>query len=291
MKPSRSLFEDIRGLRHHIRVWGDPAYPLLFLLHGWMDASASFQFLVDALARRWQVIAPDWRGYGLSAWQPGGYWFPDYVADLEAILTRFSPDAPATLVGHSMGGNIACLYAGVRPQRVARLVNLEGLGLPPGKPADAPGRLARWLDQLADPPRLRAYAGFDELAVRLIESNPRLAPEKAAFLARHCGRQTASGEVYFAADPFHKVVNPYLYRIDEAMAFWRAITAPVLLTVAAESPIYRRVAAHADLYAAFKACFARLEEVIIEDAGHMLQHDQPGRVAAVIEEFLARHPG
>ena len=66
MKASRSEFLDIRGLRYHVRTWGNASAPKLFLLHGWMDVSASFQFVVDELRRDWHVIAPDWRGFGLS---------------------------------------------------------------------------------------------------------------------------------------------------------------------------------------------------------------------------------
>ena len=131
MKPSQSHILNVRGLRYHVRTWGDTADPKLVLLHGWMDVSASFQFLVDALRRDWYVIAPDWRGFGLSEWAPDGYWFPDYVADLDVLLRQLSPKAPVNLVGHSLGGNVAALYAGIRPARVARLVNLEGFGLPP----------------------------------------------------------------------------------------------------------------------------------------------------------------
>ena len=120
MKPSQSHILQIRGLRYHMRTWGDPRDPKLVLLHGWMDVSASFQFLVDALRRDWYVIAPDWRGFGLSEWVAGGYWFPDYIGDLEALVAQVSPDAPVSLVGHSMGGNVAGLYAGVRPARVAK---------------------------------------------------------------------------------------------------------------------------------------------------------------------------
>ncbi len=72
MKPSESVFVDIRGLRYHCRTWGDPAHPKLFLLHGWMDVSASFQFFVDALRGDWHAIAPDWRGYGLTRVERGG---------------------------------------------------------------------------------------------------------------------------------------------------------------------------------------------------------------------------
>lgn len=72
-KASRSEFHPIRGLRYHVRTWGEPGSPSMFLLHGWMDVSASFQFLVDSFTRDWRVIAPDWRGFGLSEWQRDGY--------------------------------------------------------------------------------------------------------------------------------------------------------------------------------------------------------------------------
>src|SRR5258706_374098 len=169
------------------------------MLHGWMDVSASFQFLVDALRRDWRVIAPDWRGFGLSEWaKSDGYWFPDYFADLDRLLEHFQPDSPATLVGHSMGGNVAAMYAGIRPERVAKLVNLEGLGLTGTRAEKAP---VRWV------------VGAESKAVEFLKLSPQ------------------------------------------------------------------------DL-AARKACFQRLTERVVPEAGHMLHHDQPERLAAMIEEFL-----
>src|SRR4051812_40115940 len=129
MRPSRSDFHTIRGLRYHVRTWGDPSHPALFCLHGYLDVSATFQFVVDALQHDWFVVAPDWRGYGLSDWCPQGYWIADYVGDLEILLQLYSPDAPARLVGHSMGSHVALLYAAARPERVDRVVALEGLVL------------------------------------------------------------------------------------------------------------------------------------------------------------------
>src|SRR3954468_18894750 len=84
MKTSFSNYLTIRGLRYHVRTWGERDRPHLFLLHGWMDVSASFQFLVEEFRREWHVVAPDWRGFGLTQWAREGYWFPDYYADLEA---------------------------------------------------------------------------------------------------------------------------------------------------------------------------------------------------------------
>jgi pimeloyl-ACP methyl ester carboxylesterase len=98
MKPSESHFLDIRGLRYHVRSWGSQGAPKLFFLHGWMDVSASFQFVVDALRADWHVLAPDWRGYGLTAWtRADSYWYPDYFADLERLLDHFQPDEPVNL--------------------------------------------------------------------------------------------------------------------------------------------------------------------------------------------------
>ncbi len=190
------------------------------------------------------------------------------------------------LVGHSMGGNVAAMYAGIRPERVAKLVNLEGLGLTGTRAERAPERYARWLAELAEKPAFRDYENFEALAERLRGNNSRLSGEKAAFLARHWGRSKPDGRVELASDPAHKLVNPVLYRVEEAEACWRKVAAPVLWVVGAESkaPEMLRLSS-ADL-AARKACFQRLTERVIPEAGHMLHHDQPERLAAVIEEFL-----
>src|SRR4029077_14225846 len=150
------------------------AGPKLFLLHGWMDVAASFQFLVDAFACDWYVIAPDLRGYGKSAWQPQGYWYADYIADLEALLDRYAPDEPANIAGHSLGGNVVLHYAGVRPARVRAVISLDGFGIPVEHATESPAKLARWLDALLDPMDFATYASFDAVANRLQKNNARL---------------------------------------------------------------------------------------------------------------------
>jgi pimeloyl-ACP methyl ester carboxylesterase len=288
MKPSQSQFVQIRGLRYHCRCWGDERAPKIFMLHGWMDVSASFQFLVDALRGTWRVIAPDWRGFGLTEWaKSDSYWFPDYFADLDALLDRFQADASVTLVGHSMGGNVAAMYAGIRPERVAKLVNLEGFGMAGARPEKAPERYARWLVELAgDKPSFRDYDSFDALAERLRGNNSRLSSDRAAFLARHWGMAKPDGRVALASDPAHKLVNPVLYRIEEVLACWRRVTAAVLWVSGAETKIPEMLKLSGEDLSARKASFQHLTERVVADAGHMLHHDQPERLAAVIEEFL-----
>lgn len=295
MTPSRSEFLTVRGLRLHVRHWGEPGAPKLFMLHGWMDMSASFQFMVDCLQGQWHVIAPDWRGFGLS--QRSGldtYWFPDYLADLDALLDHYAPaDGPTAainLLGHSMGGNIAGLYAGVRPQRVGKLVNLEGFGLPAARPAQYPGRVAKWLDELREPPVMRGYASLDEVAARLRKTNPRLSFERAAFLASHWAEQDRDGEWKILGDPAHKMTGPLPYRVDEIMAAWEAITAPVLWVEAEETDMWRWMGPKEQARAEIDRRMGHLKQVtarMVPQAGHMLHHDQPELLARMVEEFLA----
>lgn len=296
-RPSRSRYATIRGLRMHLREWGPAdAAPerRIFMLHGWMDVSASFQFVVDALDADWHVVAPDWRGFGRSAYANADcYWFADYIADLEFIVEHVQGDAPAHLVGHSMGGNIALTYAGARPARVRTLVNLEGFGLHATRPEQAPGRIAQWLDELKQGGSLRDYADRDEVAARLRRNNPRLAPERAAFLAEHWSEPDGRGRLRVAGDPAHRIVNPVLYRLDEMLACWRAITCPALMVLAADTDALRHVAADRDQALAevdrrFDAV-SGAERATIADAGHMLHHDRPEAIAALIMDFLYRH--
>lgn len=284
---SESQFVDIRGMRLHVRVWGKPEAPKLFLLHGWQDFSASFQFLVDALVGDWRCIAPDWRGFGQSQWNHDSYWFPDYIADLDGLLDHYSPDESVRLLGHSMGGNAACVYAGVRPQRVARLVTLEGFGLPACDPGDAPERYASWLDQIRQPHERRLYADRAALARRLQQMNPRLSGERATFLAEHFGIEEG-GSVVTASDPYHKLVAPYPYRLEEAKACWRCVTAPVLWVAGRDSTVMMMYHGLGDKdYQARLGCFKNIRQAVIDDAGHNLHHDQPERLAQLLEEFMA----
>ena len=285
MTSGLSEFVLLRQRRMRFRIWGDATAPRLFLLHGWGDVAASFQFVVDALRRDWRVIAPDWRGFGESQWNGGAYWFPDYIADLDALLEHYSPDEPARLVGHSMGGNVATLYAGIRPGRVAGIVNLEGFGLQPTDPADAPDRYGRWLDQLRAEAGFRTYPDHAAFAARLRHDNPRLTQDRAAFLAEHLAETTAGG-VRLAADPCHRWVNPILYRIEEAKACWRRVTAPVLWVRGADSGFLREYIPAADDYRERLACLADARDVLLAECGHNIHHDRPEDVARLIEEFF-----
>jgi len=287
MRPSRSRFEAVRGLGIHVREWGEPGAPKLFLLHGWMDVSASFQFLVDDFARDWHVIAPDWRGFGLSDWAAHGYEFPDYFADLDALLDRLSPGEPARIVGHSLGGNVLMAYAGIRPARVSRLVSLEGFGGHWYGPERAPAHFERWLDQQREAPAFRPYGSLDDVARRLRKNNPRLTPEQAAFLAPHWARPTAGGGVVLRADPRHKQLHAQQTRLDEIFACWRRITCPVLWVMASDAGKQGFRLDTPEQFAERRGSVPGLVLETLDGCGHMLHHDQPAALARRIETFLS----
>ena len=136
-------------------------------LHGWADTGSTFQFVVDTLCSEWRVVAPDWRGFGRSSCRCTSYWFPDYLADLHALLDIYSANEPVRLIGHSMGANVGSLYAGTMPERVRAFVNVEGFGLPDSDPGNAPGRYRAWIEQSTGAPGFSEYPDLEALAARL----------------------------------------------------------------------------------------------------------------------------
>jgi len=277
----------LRGLRHHVTRWAGTDVEPVFLLHGWMDTGDTFQFLVDALPEERTCIAPDWRGFGRSEWPADGYWFPDYYADLEALLDHYAPGGAVTLVGHSMGGNIATMYAGIRPERVRRVVCIEGFGLSRTQPGQAPARYREWLGQVREPPKFARFPSVEAFAHLLARRNPRLTPERAAFIAAAWTERLPDGGVQVRSDPAHKRANPVLYRREEAEACWREIEAPVLYVIAEQSEFLPRHGADA-LPENMARHIRRLEPCRIPEASHMVHHEQPELLAREIEAFLER---
>jgi len=266
------------------------------MLHGWMDVAASFQFVVDALPTERHVIAIDWRGFGATDTPPiDTYFFPEYLGDLELVLDAlFGVDrGPIDLLGHSMGGNVALLYSGVRPDRVRRLVNLEGFGMPRSRPEQAPKRVAFWLVSLKKEETLRPYESLEAVAARLQKTNPLLRSDRAHWLAGHWAKRVpgVNGEAdtwHLLADPNHKRSSPIMANVDEWLEFWKRITAPVLWIEGDRTDVgiwwgdrYTKTEFHERLNVVRQA-----ERHVVAPAGHMLHHDCPEDVARLVESFL-----
>ena len=166
LRPARHETIRVRGLDIHLRRWGPaPAAgeaPVI-LLHGFQDTGDTFQFLVDAFERDWPLAALDWRGFGRSGWAQDGYWFPDYLADLDRLLDLLSPGGPARLVGHSMGGNVASLYAGSSRACALRRQS-RGFRSAAHFARGCAGTATQVARASQDVPPLKAYDSFEQLA-------------------------------------------------------------------------------------------------------------------------------
>lgn len=284
-RPATRQVRRFRDLDFQFYRWdGADPRPVL-LLHGWGDTGETFQFLADCLPRDRTLIAFDARGFGRTSWPQEGYWFPDYLADLDAILAALSPDGPVDLVGHSMGGNIALLYAGVRPERVRRVVSLEGFGMLPTQAEQAPSRYREWLDEIRDGVAFATYDDFAHFSKILGRRNPRTSPERVEFIAQSWGRARADGRIELRADPRHKRVNPVLYQVEQAEACWKQVASRVLMVAGDQSEFAKRVSGDANRQR-LATLFRDIAFATVAGAGHMLHHEQPEAVAAVIEQAL-----
>ncbi len=288
--PPRSSYLMIRGLRYHVRSWGREGAPKLFMLHGWMDCSASWQFFANAFRRDVHLIAPDWRGYGLSEWgHTDTYWYPELIGDLDHLVSHYSPHEPINLLAHSMGGGLASLYAGTRPERIARYVNMEAYGMMDDAGTHTPQRYEQWLKRLQHRARSPGFGSYEEMAARLRKTNGNLTEPRSLYLAHHLGKTNADGRIVLRCDPRHKdfFSNPVMYLLEEVRACWKNITAPVLWIEAddgTDDSRQKRIGAAG--IAERKSHIRNRRDVFFDSTSHQVHIERPERLAAEVERFF-----
>lgn len=273
-----------QGLRLHFTDWGNPLAPPLLLVHGGLDHGRSWDHLAQALRPNFHVVAPDLRGHGCSAWATGSsYSLADHVYDLTSLV-KFLGFEKVTIVGHSMGGMVSLTYTGAFPEKVSRLVVLDGVtNFPARKIKPVAVRIAEWvgdLDKFAQR-KVHNYPSVADGAERILHRNPRLTREQALHLATHGLKQNADGSFSWKFDPYLRARAPYRLSLEDHVGLWSRIQCPTLLVSGTESflpdPAAAGVMAH----------FRQAELVKIAGAGHWLQHDKPDQVREIIERFLA----
>ena len=275
----------IRGLSYNIRRWGKKGAKPILMLHGTRDSSITFQFVFDQLEGEWEVVAPDWRGHGFTE-RAHSYWFHDFVADLSAILDLLFPARAVPLVGHSLGGNVAGIFAGLRPERVSHLISLDGFGPYANHlPVDPVALLCRFLD--VDEREGRAYPDLSAMTVRLQQANPRLTRSQAAFLAEHSSRTGHDGRRYWLYTSSFERSIPTFRNLEEWGLIWARITAPVLWVLSDDQRLNAPVRDPEEM-ARRSALMPHVELRQVPHTSHNLHHDEPAQVAQLIEAFLAK---
>ncbi len=285
---AREKTVDVLGLPIHYLEWGTPIGEPLVLVHGFLDQARSWEPLVGFLQQRMDrplwMVAPDCRGHGDSGWVgAGGYYhFPDYVFDLDCVIRALHVNR-FKLVGHSMGGTIAFLYAGTFPKRVTRLVLIEGLGPVGMNFSDAPTKMERWMAEVHERGRnhFHEYSSVEAGARQLQKTNARLNNDLALELARDGMKQNSRGKWVWKFDPLHRTTAPQPFYSFQAIEFLRRIDCPVLIVEGKESHQTQRPDQQARLDALHDK-----RRIRVDHAGHMVHQDNPEALADLLVDFL-----
>ncbi len=276
------------GIDYRVLEWlpDSPAKATALLLHGYMDAGSTWDLVVPRLAAAGlRVLAPDLRGYGETGRVgAGGYYhFPDYIFDVADVIRAMAPATPLFLVGHSMGGTVATLYAGTFPEHVTKLALLEGVG-PPDNPFElAPVRMRRWIDDVRavrSRGEERAMASHDEALKRLKANHASVDDdvlrERLPHLVRH------APPLAWKHDPLHKTASPMPFFAKTYMAFAKNVVCPTLFVEG--GPLGYHPPDEGERLAAF----AQLERATLDGAGHMMHWTRPLELADILVDFWKR---
>ena len=272
-------------LKLHYVDWGNADKPLLVLIHGGRDHARSWDWVAADLRRDYHVVAPDLRGHGDSQWVIGGsYSMIDYTLDIATILSVLD-EFPMIIIGHSLGGSIALQYAGTYPDRVAKLIAIEGLGPPPSLIRDTPAdeRMRHWIAEMRALARRhpRRYPTVEAAVIRMQEANPRLTAEQARHLTIQGCYRDEDGTYLWKFDNCVRAASPYLFNMKDARELWSQITCPVLLFRGTES-----WASDPEKDGRATA-FRHYELVNVPEAGHWVHHDQLEVFLRESRRFLA----
>ncbi len=279
------------GLRHHVMTWspeGPQPEATVLCCHGYLDIGWSWRQVAERLVQAGRrVVSFDWRGHGSTEWVGAGgyYYFMDYVPDLADLIDAVVPGR-LHLVGHSMGGGISLHYAGAFPERMEKLVVMEGLGPPWAPKPPQPGRTKDWVvgmrKALAKRQAPSTYDSLEEIVARMRRKNPELGDEIGLELAERASRQIATPEGPKRAwtwDPMQKSHGPVEFDKEHLFSFMREITSPVLYMHGEKG--YRWPDQDDRL-----GHLGDVRTLELAGVGHMLHWFAPDAVADALNEFL-----
>jgi pimeloyl-ACP methyl ester carboxylesterase len=275
------------GLSHHVLEWQSPAASAtVLLLHGFADAAATWDLVAAPLALAgFRVVAPDLRGFGDGPRVASGgyYYFPDYIHDVADIVEALvPPSAPLFVVGHSMGGTVATLYAGSFVDRPARLAVLEGAGPPDMGPEVAPDRMRNWIDGVRSARQRgdRTLSSRDEALKRLAANHPHVPEDVIRSRLEGLARPLPDGRWAWKADPTHLTRTPIPFSAAGWMAFARRVKCPVLFV--SGGPLGWHPPGEADRIGSYP----HVKNAEIPGAGHMMHWTRPVELTQMLLEFF-----
>ena len=272
-------------LRLHYVDWGNEDAPHLLLIHGGRDHCRNWDWVASELRDEYHVIAPDLRGHGDSQWMiGGGYSHIDYVYDIAQLIQQ-KRMSPVTVLGHSLGGSVSLIYAGLYPDTVNRLISIEGMG-PSwsrlGKSSVINQRLHGWIKDLRQlSARIpRRYASLEDAFHRMQTENPHLTSEQARHLTIHGSNQNEDGTYSWKFDNYVRAFSPLGLNAEEIEELYSRIACPTLLIYGTESW------ANNPALDGRASSFKDVSIQGIENAGHWSHHDQFDEFMRILTKFL-----
>ena len=274
-------------LRLNFVDWGNPEAPPLLLLHGGRDHCRNWDWVAERLRSDWHIIAPDLRGHGDSAWSPdGNYSVAAHLYDLAQLIHQQKLE-PVTIISHSFGAHLSLRYAGIFPDKVKRLVAIEGVFAPGRKfsndvEATVAERLRSWIgdERKMAGRQPRRYATIEDAFRRMIEVNQRLSTFQARHLTQHGMNQNEDGTFSWKFDNYVRNRSPHDVTSEELEELWGNITCPMLHLYGSDSwmedpEITGRM-----------GLFRNARLVKFDGAGHWVHHDQLDAFVQAVREFL-----
>jgi pimeloyl-ACP methyl ester carboxylesterase len=282
---AREITIDLPHIKLAAKVWGDESLHPLLALHGWFDNAGSFDRIAPLLCTHFHIVAIDFPGHGRSQWRLAGVWYHyvDYVSDIIATIralgwTKFS------LLGHSLGGTVASVFAACRPDNVDRLILIEALGPIAGDSSLTLAQFQRGMDQREsyDEKSLRVFAREDDaISARRKVNN---FSEGAAIAIVSRGIKSVDGGFSWSSDPRLTLATPVRLTEEQILAMLKGISAKTLLVLAQpEAPYLPRETMQRRI-----DCVSNIEVHRIA-GGHHLHLEDAAPIAALIETFVAEN--
>jgi pimeloyl-ACP methyl ester carboxylesterase len=268
----------LNGLGFHVTEWGAPdAWPIV-MMHGIRGYAETFAGIAQALQPTHRVIAFDQRGRGESDWDPAwNYHTEAYVSDLEALIDALALPR-LDLLGHSMGGINAIVYAARHPGRLRRLV-IEDAGPGAFEASEGATRIRR---ELANTPA--TFADWDAAAAFMRALRPTVTEEARQQRLRSMLKPLEGGGFTWRYDHAGIVatrLNPDPARVVDLRPCVAAIDCETLVVRGGRSDYLQP-----EMVEAMHALNPRIRSVAIADAGHYIHDDQPERFARAVGDFL-----
>jgi len=274
------------GLELSVKIQSNGKSEKILLLHGFNDSKETFLFIEDFLSEHFDIVSFDFRGHGDSDWKTNGiYNYVDSVLDIHLVAEKYFTES-FTILGHSMGAGLGARYSGLFPEKIKRLICIEGFSgiISMHRERD---KIRTWLEKMREKSsrnspnvKQKQMNSVQEATERLGLIYSKLEITKVEKLVANLIRETENKKFVWKNDPNLKGLAPIPFPPELSRAMWSNITSPVLIVFGKETHL--KSSNIEEVISHFRDCTYRE----VEGAGHNIHHDRPEDLIQIISKFL-----